>query len=207
MPRNVDTSFVDNLTPNFAQLFLDRVAASGSLEAYRYPKGDGWESATWKQAGDRVTNLAAGLISLGLQPEQRVGIASSTRYEWILADLAIMCAGAATTTVYPSTNEDDTAYILADSECKVVFAEDDDQIAKLKNRKSELPHVGKVVTFCGLALARALPEAASGPAITGLRIVAWITVAVCITRGLPVLGAIPAALSPARLQSARGQAE
>ena len=36
--------------------------------------------------------------------EQRVGIASGTRYEWILADLAIMCAGGATTTVYPSTD-------------------------------------------------------------------------------------------------------
>ncbi len=39
MPRKVDTSFVDSLSPSFAQLFLDRVASSGSLEAYRYPKG------------------------------------------------------------------------------------------------------------------------------------------------------------------------
>jgi long-chain acyl-CoA synthetase len=151
MPRNVDTSFVDRLSPSFAQLFLDRVAESGPLEAYRYPKGDGWESATWQQAGDRVAHLAAGLISLGVQPEQRVGIASSTRYEWILADLAVMCAGAATTTVYPSTNEEDTAYILSDSECRVVFAEDDEQIKKLIERRAELPTVGTVVTFDGTA--------------------------------------------------------
>jgi long-chain acyl-CoA synthetase len=149
MPRNIDSSFVDTMTPNFAQLFLDRVASSGSLEAYRYPSGSGWESVTWAQAGDRVANLAAGLLSLGVQPEQRVGIASSTRYEWILADLAVMCAGGATTTVYPSTNEEDTAYILSDSECQIVFAEDDDQIKKLTERRSELPTVGKVVTFEG----------------------------------------------------------
>ena len=63
-----------------------------------------------------------------MQAEQRVGIVSGTRYEWILADLGIMCgAAAATTTVYPSTNEEDTAYILSDSECQVVFAEDDTQ--------------------------------------------------------------------------------
>ncbi len=74
---------------------------------------------------------------------------SSTRYEWILADLAIMCAGGATTTVYPSTNTDDTAYILSDSECRVVFAEDDEQLAKLKDRKAELPHLAKVVSFDG----------------------------------------------------------
>ncbi len=149
MPRNIDPSFVASMTPNFAQLFLDRVAKSSSLEAYRFPKGDSWESVTWKQAGDRVSNLAAGLLSLGIEPEQRVGIASSTRYEWILADLAVMCAGGATTTVYPSTNDEDTAYIVSDSECRVVFAEDDVQIKKLTDRKAELPTVAKVITFDG----------------------------------------------------------
>ena len=151
MPANMDASFISSLPPNVAVQFLDRVAKSGSSEAFRYPKGDGWESVTWKQAGDEVARMAGGLLALGIEPEQRVGIASGTRYEWILADLGIMCAGAATTTVYPSTNEEDTAYILADSECRVVFAEDDEQIAKLTARKSELPHVAKVVTFDGTA--------------------------------------------------------
>ena len=151
MPRNVDPGFVEKLTPNFAQLFLDRVDKSGALEAYRFPEGDRWTSVTWKQAGDQVTRLAAGLLSLGIEPEQRVGIASSTRYEWILADLAVMCAGGATTTVYPSTNAEDTAYIVSDSECRIVFAEDDEQIAKLTERKAELPTVTKVVTFDGSA--------------------------------------------------------
>ena len=64
--------------------------------------------------------------------------------------------------------------------------------------------VGKVATFCGLALARALPEAAFASALAGLRVVAWMTLAICIARGLPVLAAIPGALSPARLQSAPG---
>ncbi len=149
MAVNRDPSFVDHLAPNVAVQFLDRVAASSGSEAYRYPKGDGWESVTWGEAGDLVSRLAAGLLSLGLEPEQRVGIASSTRYEWIVADLAVMCAGAATTTVYPSTNGEDTAYILGDSESRVVFAEDDDQIAKLTDHKNELPHVMKVVTFDG----------------------------------------------------------
>ncbi|HEX5089182.1 MAG TPA: AMP-dependent synthetase/ligase [Nocardioides sp.] len=151
MPRITDPSFVEHLTPNFAQLFLDRVATSPTLEAYRFPRGDSWESVTWQQCGDRVTTLAAGLLALGIQPEQRVGIASSTRYEWIIADLAVMCAGAATTTVYPSTNADDTAYILSDSECHVVFAEDDDQIAKLTEMRAKLPSVEKVITFDGKA--------------------------------------------------------
>ena len=150
-PRNIDTSFVDNLTPNVAIQFLDRVEKSPDAEAYRFPRGESWESVTWQQTGHEVSRLAAGLLALGIEMEQRVGIASNTRYEWILADLAIMCAGAATTTVYPSTNAEDTAYILSDSECRVVFAEDDEQIGKLQERKAELPHLVKVVTFDGAA--------------------------------------------------------
>ena len=149
MPANRDASFVDDLAQNLAVLFLDRVETSPQAEAFRFPVGEAWESVTWKQAGDRVSRLAAGLLSLGLTSEQRVGIASGTRYEWILADLAIMCAAGATTTVYPTTNAEDTAYIVGDSECQVVFAEDDEQVAKLTEQKSQIPTVKKVVVFDG----------------------------------------------------------
>ena len=144
-----DVSVIENRAPNVGRQFFDRVAETPDREAYRYPRGDGWESKTWRETGDHVTRLAAGLVALGLQPEQRVAIASSTRFEWILADLAVMCAGGATTTVYPSTMAEDVGYILADSESRVVFAEDDVQIAKLAERKPELPYVDKVVTFDG----------------------------------------------------------
>jgi long-chain acyl-CoA synthetase len=149
MPVNSDSSFVDDMVANVALQFLDRVDRSPRAEAFRTVEGDSWVPVTWAEAGAQVSRLAAGLLALGLQPEQRVGIASGTRYEWILADLAVMCAAGATTTVYPSTNAEDTAYILSDSECRVVFAEDDEQIAKLTANKAELPHLGKVVTFDG----------------------------------------------------------
>ena len=149
MPVSTDSSFVDDMVANVALQFLDRVSQSPRAEAFRYPEGEEWTSVTWAEAGEQVSRLAAGLLALGLEPEQRVGIASGTCYEWILADLAVMCAGGATTTVYPSTNAEDTAYILSDSECRVVFAEDDEQIAKLKDNRAELPHLAKVVTFTG----------------------------------------------------------
>jgi long-chain acyl-CoA synthetase len=138
---------IENRAPNVGRQFFDRVKDSPGREAYRFPRGGDWESVTWQETGDRVTKLAAGLVALGVEPEQRVGIASTTRFEWILADLAVMCAGAATTTVYPSTHTEDVSYILADSECRVVFAEDDEQVEKLVSSRSELPHLSKVVTF------------------------------------------------------------
>ncbi len=143
------TSPVHTGVPSLAALFLKRVEASPDKEAFRYLDGSNWVSVSWRQAADRVESLAAGLLALGVEPEQRIGIASSTRYEWILADLAVMCAGAATTTVYANTNAADTAYILGDSESRVVFAEDADQLAKLTERRADLPNVAKVVVFDG----------------------------------------------------------
>ena len=101
MPTTIDTAFLDTMPANVAVQFFDRVAASPDSEAFRFPRGEAWESVTWGQAGDKVEALAAGLIALGVEPEQRVGIASGTRYEWILADLAIMCAAGATTSRRP----------------------------------------------------------------------------------------------------------
>ena len=136
-------------TSNVASMFLDRVQTSADKEAFRYLVTGEWVSATWRQTANRVDELAAGLLALGIEPEQRVGVASSTRYEWILADLAIMCSGAATTTVYSSTNARDTAYILNDSECRIVFAEDSGQLAKLIDHRPELPNLTRVVLFDG----------------------------------------------------------
>ena len=143
------TTPVQISAPSLAALFLQRVESSPDKEAFRYLDGGNWVSVSWREAADRVQSLAAGLLALGVEPEQRVGIASSTRYEWILADLAVMCAGAATTTVYANTNAADTAYILSDSESRVVFAENADQLAKLTERRAELPDVDKVVVFEG----------------------------------------------------------
>ena len=148
-PAGAGRSIIDDRAPTVARMFLDRVEQTPDREAYRYPVGERWESATWREIDERVRRLAAGLVALGVEPEQRVAIASTTRHEWILADLAIMCAGAATTTVYPSTMAIDAAYIVADSDSRVVFAEDDGQLAKLRDHRGELPSLRKVTTFEG----------------------------------------------------------
>ncbi|WP_225821249.1 AMP-dependent synthetase/ligase [Streptomyces naphthomycinicus] len=147
-------TLIENRPPSVAALFLERVAATPDAEAYRYPvppaagQGpDDWKSLSWAEAAQRVYAIAAGLIELGVQAEQRVALASSTRVEWILADLGIMCAGGATTTVYPQTNADESAFILSDSESRVLIAEDAAQLAKALEKRAELPDLTKVVVI------------------------------------------------------------
>jgi len=147
----VDLSVVEDRAGSVAEMFLARVRETPDREAYRFPREGAWASRTWGETGQRVTRLAAGLVSLGVGSGERVAIASSTRYEWIVADLAVMCCGAATTTVYPTSIGSDVAFILADSDSQVVFAEDDTQVAKLREQRSEMPGVGAVVVFDGTA--------------------------------------------------------
>ncbi|MFE9377480.1 AMP-dependent synthetase/ligase [Streptomyces sp. NPDC006855] len=147
-------TLIDNRPPSVASLFIDRVAATPDGEAYRYPvpsaSGEGpddWRSLSWGQAAERVYAIAAGLIALGVQPEERVALSSATRVEWVLIDLGVMCAGAATTTIYPSTNAEESAFILADSESRILIAEDAEQLAKARERRAELPDLAHVVVI------------------------------------------------------------
>ena len=126
-----------------------RVAASPSKEAFRYVEGDRWVSLSWSQTKDKVFQLAAGLLALGIGPQDRVAIASNTRIEWVLADIAIMCAAGATTTIYPSTQHDDVGYVLADSQSRVVIAEDDLQVEKVVDHLDELPELLQIVQVDG----------------------------------------------------------
>jgi long-chain acyl-CoA synthetase len=144
-----EVAVVSQRPASMARMVLDRVAATPEREAFRHPVGDRWESLSWRQVGERVWAIAAGLLVLGIQPEDRVGIASSTRLDWILADFGILCAGAATTTVYPTTPAADVAFILRDSGTRLVFAEDDEQVAKLRGHRADLPGLARVVTFDG----------------------------------------------------------
>ena len=147
--ERLDTSVISNRASSVPRMFLDRIAATPTAEAFRYPENGGWTTVTWQQVGQRVELLAAGLISLGIKPEERVALASGTRYEWVVVDFAILAAGAATTTVYPTTHAEDVAFIVANSGSRIVVAEDQKQVDKLIAHRAELPAVQNVVVIDG----------------------------------------------------------
>jgi len=150
----VDLDILENRAQSIAHLFRDRVAATPDALAFKYAEvgagadgADRWIDVNWSQVQERVNAIGAGLVALGIGPEDRVGIASGTCYEWALADLAVMVSGGVTTTIYPTTIDGDVAFIISDSQSKVVFAENAEQVAKLQRIHDQLPGVTKVVTF------------------------------------------------------------
>ncbi|MEU9508133.1 long-chain fatty acid--CoA ligase [Micromonospora sp. NPDC048170] len=130
-------------------MFLKRVAATPGRDAFGHPASDGsgpvWLS--WEQVAHRAKAIAAGLHGLGVGLEDPVAILANTRLDWVVADLGIMCAGGATTTVYPTTEPDDATYIIVDSGSKVLFAENPAQAAKIAG--ADLPALTHVVLFDG----------------------------------------------------------
>jgi long-chain acyl-CoA synthetase len=137
-------------------MFLRRVAATPNGRAFATPTADdtGLSWLSWAQVGERAKAIAAGLRELGIGLEDRVSILSGTRLEWVLVDLAVNCAGAATTTVYPTTEPEDAAYIVSDSGSKVLVAENPQQAMKLAGAETA---VTQVVLIDGMADANAQP--------------------------------------------------
>ena len=130
-------------------LFERRVALDPTGEAFRFPREPGWASLRWQEVAARVRAIACGLHALGLAPEERCVILSGTRVEWILADLGILCAGGATTTIYPSSTPDECAFIIRDSESGIAFVENPAQAEKLLAHRADLDGLRRIVLFEG----------------------------------------------------------
>ncbi|MFG1674923.1 AMP-dependent synthetase/ligase [Micromonospora sp. NPDC049282] len=158
-------------------MFLKRVADSPDRHAFAHPAQDdsGPVWLTWEQVGQRARAIAAGLHGLGVGLEDPVAILANTRLEWVLADFGVMCAGGATTTVYPTTEPEDAVYILADSGSRVLFAENPAQAAKIAG--ADLPALTHVVLLDGT------PDPAAG--------IPQLTLAQLEERGAAALAAEP----------------
>ncbi|GAA1604193.1 AMP-dependent synthetase/ligase [Catellatospora bangladeshensis] len=139
-------------------MFLQRVAASPDARAFGAPDAnDAPVWYTWAQIADRAKAIAAALTTLGVGREERVAILANTRLDWIVADLGIMCSGAATTTVYPTTEPEDACFIVADSGSKVLIAENPAQAAKMN--PAAVPSLTHVILIDGAAdPAAAIPQ-------------------------------------------------
>ncbi len=133
------------------ELFLDRVGRTPDALAFTYPDDHGWRRLTWAETEARVRAVACGLRVIGLERENVAAILAGTRIEWVLADLGVLCAGGATSTIYPSSTADECAYILGDSGAVVCFAENQEQVEKLLGRRAQLPALRKIVVFDGAA--------------------------------------------------------
>ncbi|MBT6094910.1 MAG: long-chain fatty acid--CoA ligase [Rhodospirillaceae bacterium] len=104
--------------PNLAAMFFDQVAKHGD-QPFVWAKRDGaYRPLSWGDAAARVTALSRGLRMLGIEPGDRVVLVSENRPAWLIADVAIMAAGAISVPAYTTNTEADHLHILSDCGAK-----------------------------------------------------------------------------------------
>ncbi len=118
-------------TPNLPGLLFEQAGRLRGRVALRYKDFGIWHGISWDQYAARVREVAAGLISLGVGPGERVAILGENRPEWLICDLAAMTAGAVTCGIYTTSAPEQVAYIIGHSEAKVVFIENEEQVDKI----------------------------------------------------------------------------
>lgn len=106
-----------------------------------------WRSWTWKDVGDIVGEIAGGLMALGFQPRDTAAILCNTKAEWVWADLAIHSCAGIVNGIYPTDASPQVQYLCADSRTSILFVEDEEQLDKALEVRTELPLLRKVVVM------------------------------------------------------------
>ena len=104
-----------------------------------------WRGYTWKDYYEHVKYFCLGLVSLGLEREDKVAIIGDNEPEWYFADLAVQSAGGIVVGVYTDSATAEVKYMVSHSDSKFVVAKDQEQVDKILAIKDELPLLKKVI--------------------------------------------------------------
>jgi long-chain acyl-CoA synthetase len=136
-PRTI-ASTVAELPASAAERFGDRLAAQ--------VKADGeWKDISYGEAGQAIQELALGLVDLGIEIGDRVGILCDTSWEWTLASYAISAAGGVVVPLYPTNSPHECQWVLGNSGARAVVCENAGQREKIEQVRGELPDLEHVV--------------------------------------------------------------
>ena len=141
-PLTVEIPATGNLTDD---VVTNAAEAPHAVVFSRRPAPDqGWSDVTALEFLTEVRGVAKGLVAAGIQPGDRVGLISKTRYEWTLVDYAIWFAGAVTVPIYETSSAEQIEWILGDSGTVAVVAEGREHTARIAERRPSLPELNHV---------------------------------------------------------------
>ena len=122
-------------------------ARYGGKPALKHKVGGEWVDVSYQQLDRTVTELALGLVDLGIEPGDRVSILSHTRPEWTYACFATFAAGAIVASIYQTNSPEECHYVLHHSGARAVFVEDAEQLAKVRAVEADLPALEFVIVM------------------------------------------------------------
>jgi long-chain acyl-CoA synthetase len=110
---------------------------------------EGIDGLSSKAFFERVRDVSLGLGALGITAGDRVAIIAESRPDWLIADLAVLTAGAVTVPVYPTLSSPQVRYILADCGARAAIISTREQLDKIRKIRHELPGLGVVILMDG----------------------------------------------------------
>ena len=132
---------------NLATLHRETCRRFGPNCSLRYRRFGHYQDLTWTEYRRQADGVAIGLMELGVIPGNRVGILSENRYEWLVADYAILSAGAVNVPLHAPLTAPQAAYQLGHSEARGVFVSSQAQADKIAAVHDQLPHLEFIVCF------------------------------------------------------------
>lgn len=133
------------------EAFEQTVSRHGGRVALMHAVSGEYVSLTYTEMAEAVHRFARGLLHLGIEPDDRVGLVSENRPEWAIADIAMLSIGAVNVPVFPTLPASQLEFPFRDSAARVVLVSDAAQLAKLLQIWDRLPALEHIVVFDGAA--------------------------------------------------------
>jgi long-chain acyl-CoA synthetase len=137
-------------TRTIGALWRKATAAKPDRTAYLDERDGAWVPVSIAEAARRVDDIANGLLSLGIRKGDAFAILGATSLEWCLFDFALGLIGAVGAPIYASSSPRDCAYVIRHSESVGILVEDEEQRAKVDERRGDLPRLEHVIAFADL---------------------------------------------------------
>ena len=128
-------------------ILSDHAASDPDRVAMRQKDYGIWQEITWSGFEEIMHALAAGLIELGMQDGDHIGILSENRREWVLAQFGINAAGGVIVGMYPTSPAPEIEHLAGSSDTSMLFIEDQEQLDKIIELRGKLPKLRQLIIF------------------------------------------------------------
>jgi long-chain acyl-CoA synthetase len=132
---------------NLVALHSSQARQLGPRVALRYKKHGLYHDVSWSDYHERVQACASALVDAGIGPGDHVGLLSENRVEWLIADLAIMAAGAINVPPHAPLTARQVHFQFQETGIRWLFVSTSNQLEKVQQIRAELPDLEGVVIF------------------------------------------------------------
>lgn len=144
----------DDRSRTYGELLIHRAAATPDTPAH-FEKGErGWQAISWRAFDRRAAAVAAGLERLGIAIGDRIAVLGPTSVAWADFDLGGAYAGTPVFGIYPRQSADQVRFLLEDSQCRVVFVAEEEELETLIAAASGLDSLVAIVPWSTALFAR-----------------------------------------------------